>query len=118
MAGERGDPDAVLNVSMAAERTWLAWWRTALVATAGTLGVGRLAPQLVDAAPGPYMVLGAGYAAIAIGMLVVGLRRQRAIVSASERGEPAPLSHGTTTAFTVGAGVLVILTLVVVLARL
>ena len=30
---------------MAAERTWLAWWRTALAATAGALGVGRIAPN-------------------------------------------------------------------------
>src|SRR5215203_1054258 len=31
---------------MAAQRTWLAWWRTALGATAGALAVGRFAPQL------------------------------------------------------------------------
>ena len=48
-----------LDVGMAAERTWLAWWRTALVATAGALGVGRLAPRLLHAASAPYVVLGA-----------------------------------------------------------
>jgi hypothetical protein len=37
---------------MAAERTWLAWWRTALGATAGALAVGRFAPQLLDVAHG------------------------------------------------------------------
>ena len=47
---------------MAAERTWLAWWRTALVATAGALGVGRLAPRLLHAASAPYIVLGCCYA--------------------------------------------------------
>ena len=39
------------RTSMAAERTWLAWWRTALAATAGALGVGRFAPELLHVAP-------------------------------------------------------------------
>ena len=36
--------DVVQRTSMAAERTWLAWWRTALTATAGALAIGRFAP--------------------------------------------------------------------------
>jgi hypothetical protein len=64
------------------------------------------------------MALGGAYAVVAIALLVVGLRRQRAITAAIERGEPAPLSPGTAAAFTVGGGVLVILTLVVVMAQL
>src|ERR1700759_20549 len=35
---QTADAETSLNVGMAAERTWLAWWRTALVATAGALG--------------------------------------------------------------------------------
>ena len=35
------DLDQERRTSMAAERTWLAWWRTALGATAGALAVGR-----------------------------------------------------------------------------
>ncbi len=54
---------------MAAERTWLAWWRTALTATAGALAVGRFAPELLDVAPGPYVLLGCGYGALALGLL-------------------------------------------------
>jgi len=38
------DLDQERRTSMAAERTWLAWWRTALGATAGALAVGRFAP--------------------------------------------------------------------------
>jgi len=34
------DLDQVRRTSMAAERTWLAWWRTALGASAGALAVG------------------------------------------------------------------------------
>jgi uncharacterized membrane protein YidH (DUF202 family) len=47
--------------SMAAERTWLAWWRTGLAAAAGALGVGRLALEVLHVAPWPYIVLGCGY---------------------------------------------------------
>src|SRR5256885_677268 len=56
---------------MAAERTWLAWWRTALVATAGALGVGRLAPQLLHVPRAPYVILGGGYALLAIAKVSV-----------------------------------------------
>src|SRR5436190_12259455 len=66
------DLDQARRTSMAAERTWLAWWRTALGATAGALGVGRLAPQVLDVASWPYIVLGCGYASLAVGLLIVG----------------------------------------------
>ena len=49
---------------MAAERTWLAWWRTGLAATAGALAVGRLAPNLLHVASWPYVLLGCGYGAV------------------------------------------------------
>ena len=110
--------DATLNSGMAGERTWLAWWRTALVAIAGALGIGRLAPSLLHQARGPYVVLGCGYAAVAVALLVVGLRRHREIERAIELGRPAPLAGVTVTAFTVGGGLLALLTTVVVLAQL
>src|SRR3954470_9387890 len=102
---------------MAAERTWLAWWRTALVATAGALGVGRLAPRLLHSAPAPYVVLGCGYALLAVALVVVGMRRHRAIGKAIERGETAPLGPPTVALFTVGGAILATLTIVVVLVQ-
>ena len=60
---------------MAAERTWLAWWRTALAASAGALAVGRPAPELLEVASWPYVLLGCGYALLAIGLLAVGASR-------------------------------------------
>lgn len=111
------DADTALNVGMAAERTWLAWWRTALVATAGGLGVGRLAPRLLDAAPAPYVVLGCGYGLLAVGLLLVGARRHRTLGRAIENGEPAPLAPGTVALFTIGGVVLAAMTTVVVLAQ-
>src|SRR4051794_30839296 len=103
---------------MATERTWLAWWRTALVATAGALGVGRLAPRLLHAASGPYVVLGCSYAVLAVALLVVGSRRHRALGRAIERGETAPLGATTVTLFTVGGVVLATVTMVVVLGQI
>jgi uncharacterized membrane protein YidH (DUF202 family) len=114
---QAADAETALNVGMAAERTWLAWWRTALVATAGALGVGRLAPRLLHAAPAPYVVLGCCYALLALALLIVGSRRHRALARALERGEAAPLTATTVTLFTVGGVVLATVTTVVVLAQ-
>ena len=60
------DLDQIRRTSMAAERTWLAWWRTALGASAGALAVGRFAPELLDVAAWPYILLGCGYASLAV----------------------------------------------------
>jgi putative membrane protein len=106
------DPEQARRTSMAAERTWLAWWRTALAASAGALAVGRLAPEVLDVAPWPYVLLGSAYAALSIGLLAVGAQRQRAL----ERG-PAPLSFRTVAAFTGGAIVLALATALLVIAQ-
>jgi len=103
---------------MAAERTWLAWWRTALAATAGALGIGRLAPELLQVSAWPYVVLGCGYAAIAIALLVVGAWRQRQLQRALETGEHAPLASAVVATFTVAGALLAVVTAVLVVAQL
>src|SRR3954451_17892213 len=122
MAVAEGTPEPVgagtaLDVGVAAGRTRLAWWRTALVSTAGALGVGRLAPRLLDAAPAPYVVLGCGYALLAVDLLIVGSRRHRALARGSECGEPAPLATTMVTLFTIAGVALATVTVVVVLAQ-
>ena len=102
---------------MAPERTWLAWWRTALAASAGALGVGRLAPELLDVAAWPYVVLGCAYAGLSIGLLVVGAHRQREFDTAQRAGLHAPLRFRTVAAFTVGGVVLAVMTVVLVVAQ-
>jgi putative membrane protein len=109
--------DVVQRTSMAAERTWLAWWRTALAATVGALGVGRLAPELLHVASWPYVVLGAGYAGLAVGMLVMGARRQRELERAIDGSSPEPLSFHVVMVFTVGGVVLALTTIVLVIAQ-
>jgi putative membrane protein len=109
--------DQARRTSMAAERTWLAWWRTALGATAGALAVGRFAPKLLDVAAWPYILLGCGYAALAVGLSIVGAQRQRALEHALRTGGDAPLRFRTVAAFTVGGVVLSLLTVVLVIAQ-
>jgi putative membrane protein len=103
---------------MAAERTWLAWWRTALGATAGALAVGRFAPKLLDVAAWPYIVLGCGYAALAIGLSIVGARRQRELEQALRSGDHAPLKFQTVAVFTIGGVALTVLTVVLLFAQI
>src|SRR4051794_12559902 len=110
------DPGAQTRTGMAAERTWLAWWRTALGASAGALAVGRIAPQALDVARTPYVILGCGYAALAIALLVVGAHRQQALQHAVERGTADPLTFRVVAGFTVGAVGLALMTVVLVVA--
>ncbi len=110
--------DVFQRASMAAERTWLAWWRTALAATAGALGIGRLAPELLHTAPWPYVVLGCGYAALAIAMLVFGAQRQRELERSVVDGVHVPLPPRLVLGFTVGGVLLAIFTVVLVGAQL
>jgi uncharacterized membrane protein YidH (DUF202 family) len=112
-----GDPGAPQRTAMAAERTWLAWWRTALTATAGALAVGRLAPELLDVAPWPYVVLGAGYAVLAIGLLLTGAHRMRQLDEAVRSGEQVPLQFWVVAVFTGGGVLLALTTMVLVIAQ-
>ena len=105
------------RTSLAAERTWLAWWRTALGATVGALAVGRFAPRLLGVAAWPYVLLGCGYAALAVGLAIVGAQRQRQLEHAFRTGGHAPLSFRTVAVFTGGGVALSLLTVVLVIAQ-
>jgi putative membrane protein len=121
MAEPEAEPRAPIDVwqrtSMAAERTWLAYWRTALTATAGALAVGRFAPQLLNVAPWPYIALGCGYAALAIGMLVFGARRERELHRSIVDGVHSPLAPRVVAGFTIGGILLVVATVVLIGAQ-
>ena len=110
--------DVVQRTSMAAERTWLAWWRTALTATAGALAVGRFAPELLGVAPGPSIALGCLYAARALGLLLYGARRQRELERSVVDGVHVPLPSALAAAFTFGGVLLVVMTIVFVAAQI
>jgi putative membrane protein len=105
------------RTSMAAERTWLAWWRTALAATAGALAVGRFAPELLHVAAWPYVALGCCYAGLAIGLLVMGAVRQRDLEASLHGDRHRPISFGLVAVFTAGGILLALATIVLVVAQ-
>jgi uncharacterized membrane protein YidH (DUF202 family) len=112
-----GELDQERRTSMAAERTWLAWWRTGLGATAGALAVGRVAPQALGVASWPYILLGCGYAALAVGLLLTGAKRQRDLEHALRTGAHVPLRFHTVGVFTAGGIALALVTIVLVVAQ-
>ena len=121
MAAPEPQPPAVdvwQRTSMAAERTWLAWWRTALAATAGALAIGRLAPEVLDTAPWPYIVLGCGYAGLAIALLVFGALRQRGSSAPSSRASMSRSRSGSSRASRSRGVLLAVFTVVLVGAQL
>jgi len=116
-AGREGDPprgDDQRRTWLAAERTWLAWWRTGLAAAAAALAVGRLVPALAHGSKWPLQALGIGYAVTAIGVVVVGARRQRRGAEALRRGDVEELSDRLVLVFTAAVVVLVLVTIAVI----
>jgi uncharacterized membrane protein YidH (DUF202 family) len=107
--------DVSRRTRLAAERTWLAWWRSGIAATAASLAVGAFAPDLIEGARWPYVILGVGYATLAVSMFVVGEARKRAGGRARDEGGYAPLPGTWTVALSAAGGALAIVTLLVVL---
>jgi putative membrane protein len=87
--------DATRRTHLANERTYLAWWRSGLTAIALAIGVGRVIPEIVGGATWPWVTLGLGFGLFGVGVVALGVHRQRAIDRALHRGEYAPLGSGT-----------------------
>ncbi len=81
-----GPSDVTRRTWLAAERTWLAWWRTGLGAAALAIAIGRLLPGLTHGVRWPFRILGLGYGALAVAVLVIGAVRQHRTSEALRRG--------------------------------
>jgi putative membrane protein len=90
MSAGSDDVGAEHRTRLAGERTYLAWWRTAIAALAVGLGVGKVAPSLSDEPTWPYVVLGVGFSLLGIACAAYAYARQREIDRAIDRGELAP----------------------------
>jgi uncharacterized membrane protein YidH (DUF202 family) len=102
------------RTSLAAERTWLAWWRTGLGATAVALAVGRVLPGLTGGARWPLRLLGFGYGALAVAVLVIGAVRQSRVAAALRRDDYDEISTSLVMWLTAVAVALGLATLAVV----
>ena len=109
--------DASRRTYLAAERTWLAWWRTGLTASAAAIGIGRIAPELVGGRNWPFVVIGVGYAALAFAILVLAGVRHRAVSRALHGGGYAELSEALAVAITAAGALFAVATIVVVLTE-
>jgi inner membrane protein YidH len=79
---------------LAAERTELAWWRTALTAIAVAVGVGRIVPELTDKpTEWPYAVVGIGFAVYSVCLFAYGSIRSKQVERAVDQGEMIPRSR-------------------------
>jgi uncharacterized membrane protein YidH (DUF202 family) len=114
---ESADPGgAVRRTRLASERTYLAWWRSALAAFAVSLGVGKIVPSLTDGSTVGYSIVGVGYALLGVAFIAYGFLRQQRLEAAILEGRFVPFGRGAAVAFTIAGIALGTATLVVVVA--
>jgi uncharacterized membrane protein YidH (DUF202 family) len=114
---EPADDDVTRRTRLAAERTWLAWWRSGIAAATASVAVGGVVPELVDGGRASYVVLGAGYAALAAAVFAAGELRRRQVDRALSRGEYEGVGEGAALALTVAGVALALGTFAVILAQ-
>jgi len=102
---------------LAAERTYLAWLRTALGALGLALAVGKLLPALLDVSHLEFGLLGAGYGIFAVFLITVATYRTLRVRAALEEGRPLPTDAWTIWSLTIVSAALAILTVIVVVAE-
>jgi uncharacterized membrane protein YidH (DUF202 family) len=108
--------DATRRTRLASERTYLAWWRSALAAFAVSLGVGKLIPELTGGRSLGYEIVGTGYVLLGISFVAYGFYRQHLLERALLEGRFIPFGRGAALGFTVAGIVLGLATAVVILA--
>jgi putative membrane protein len=108
--------DATRRTRLASERTYLAWWRTALAAFAVSLGVGKLVPELAGGSTIGYEVVGVGYGLLGIAFLAYALHRLRIQEAGLAEGQFIPFAPAAALAFAIAGIALGIATIVVVIA--
>jgi putative membrane protein len=108
--------DAIRRTRLAAERTELAWWRTALTSIAVAIAVGRVVPELSGTpTEWPYLVVGVGWALYSVALFGYGSIRSRRVETALDRGEMIQSSR-VETRWLMSAGVLLCLATVALIA--
>ncbi len=103
-----GIGDGLRRAHLAAERTYLAWWRTALATVAVALAIGRFLPEVLDAgSTWPYVAVGVGWGVTAVGIAIYAPLRQRSLRRAIDEGAYAH-PHPAALALVAMAGVILV----------
>ncbi len=109
---EETEPD--YRFTLANERTFLAWQRTALGLLAAAVALVNFVPELVVV--GARRIMGIGLAALAISTSWTGLQRWRLSERAMRRGQPLP-RHPSPGLLAIGLIALGLVTLSMVIAK-
>ena len=112
---DQGFGDASRRTYLAAERTLLAWWRSAIGSVAVAIGVGRVVPALTHAARIPYVLLGLGFAGLGLAYVIYGTVRYRALRLALETGRYREADTKVVLGFTIVMVSLAVATVVLLL---
>ena len=120
MERERQEGDEVVDATrrtrLANERTFLAWWRSALAAFAVSLGVGKIVPQLTHGSTVGYELVGVGYALLGVAFIGYAFLRQQQQERALDEGRFVPFGRTAAVVFTIAGLLLGGATVIVVLA--
>ena len=81
--------DATRRTRLANERTFLAWWRTALGVEGLALATGKLVPEVTEGTQWPYVALGALLALLGAALAMTGWWRHATVEHALSGGEEA-----------------------------
>ena len=107
--------DATRRTRLASERTYLAWWRSALAAFAVSLGVGKIVPELTAGSAVGYELVGVGYALLGVAFISYGFARERRQEAALREGRFVEFGRVAAAGFTVAGILLGLATVLVVI---
>ena len=86
---EQTGVDATRRTRLANERTFLAWWRTALATEGLALASGKVVPEITDSVEWPYVSLGLLLALLGTALALCGWWRHATVDHALRGGEEA-----------------------------
>jgi uncharacterized membrane protein YidH (DUF202 family) len=81
--------DATRRTRLANERTFLAWWRTALATQGLALAAGKVVPEIIDGPQWPYVALGLLLSLLGTALALCGWWRHVTVDHALHGGEEA-----------------------------
>jgi uncharacterized membrane protein YidH (DUF202 family) len=107
---EQTGVDATRRTRLANERTFLAWWRTALGTEGLAVAVGKILPEVTDGPHWPYVLLGLVLALLGAALAGIGWWRHQTVDRALHGGDEAITPAGlvaTLGSVLCGAGLIV-----------